>query len=324
MTKRPTLHLELTLAGLVVVLVFLILSGPRSESSASAAMAVATQSPRRPAEWVPPDWVAGTDALALPDLDRPGPRTGPTVHSRSALVYDLDRGQVLFEQRADARRPVASLTKMVTALSLMSTQPDLQAEHCIGIEQRPTRNGARSRLNTGDCATGWDYLGAALVASDNRAAYALAETGGLSVDDMVRHMNEVSAQLDMTQSSWTDPSGLEDENLSTARDIAKATIALSSVPTLQLVASAPSWDLLRTDRPPRRLGSTDLLLGRRDLQVVVAKTGYTDTAHYCLSTIVQTPRGRRLVISLLGATGKRTRWADALRVVAWADGQDAG
>jgi len=324
MRARPTLHLELTLAGLVVVLLVLVVSAPRGESSAAAAMRLPPAAPAPAPEWLPPTFVSGPDVLALPELDRTGPHTGPTVHSRAAMVFDLDQGRVIFERRADERRPVASLTKMVTALSLMSTRPDLHGQTCIGIEQRPTRSGARSKLNTGDCASGWDYLGAALVASDNRAAYALAAVGGLSVDDMVGRMNEVSGDLDMTGSSWTDPSGLEDENLSTARDIAKATIALASVPELRLAASAPSWELLRTDAPPRRLGSTDRLLGRSDLLVEVAKTGYTDTARYCLSTLVQTPRGRRLVISLLGANGKETRWADALRIVQWADTQEDG
>lgn len=283
---------------------------------------VAAQAPAP--EWLPPPWIERSDVLALSALDGHGLDSGPLVHSRSALVFDLDQEQVLFERRADNRRPVASLTKVVTSLAYASLEPDLSREACIDYEQRPTRSGARSRLNTGDCATGWDYLGAALVASDNRAAYALAAAAGVGVDELVGRMNEVSEELGMTSSRWTDPSGLEDDNLSTARDLTRAMVALASVPELALAASAPTWDLHRDDQAPRRLFSTNKLLGGDRVLVEAAKTGYTDTAGYCLSTLVETSTGQRLAITLLGAPNDRTRWADVARVVQWAEAQDTG
>ncbi len=284
----------------------------------------AVDSAEAPPVWVPPAWVPGADAWALPGLDQRGPTTGPRVRSAAAIVYDVDREQVLFERRADDLRPVASLTKTVASLAYASFSPDLDDRACIGIEQWPTRSGARSRLSTGDCGSGWDFLGAALVASDNRAAYALAPAAGVGVDDLVDRMNEVSAQLGMTSSQWTDPSGLEDEDLSTARDIARATLALSSVPALSLAASSPSWLLERDPHPPRRLGSTNKLIHGTRVEVEVGKTGYTDTARYCLTTLVQTRTGQRLLITLLGARSDATRWADARRVIRWAEQQDGG
>ncbi|MCK6503921.1 serine hydrolase [Myxococcota bacterium] len=273
-------------------------------------------------EWLPPAWVSGPDALAIAALHGHGATRGPLVHSHAALVFDLDQERVLFERRADNRRPVASLTKVVASLAYASVQPDLDQGACIDFEQRPSRSGARSRLNTGDCASGWDYLGAALVASDNRAAYALAAAADLSVDELVTRMNQVSEELGMASSRWADPSGLEDENLSTARDISRAMVALASVPELALAASAPSWDLHRADQAPRRLFTTNKLSGSDRVVIEAAKTGYTDTAGYCLSTLVQTSTGQRLVITLLGAPNDRTRWADVARVVEWAERHD--
>lgn len=274
-----------------------------------------------PAEFLPPSWYPATaDILVLGDMDADGPTEGPHVRSRAAFVYDLDAGEVLYEKNPDTPRPVASITKLVSSLALVSADSDLTREFCIGAEQYPTRSGARSRLSTGDCTTGWDVLGAALVASDNRGAMSLAAAADMHLDEFVGRMNRVSMELGMTRSSWVDPSGLEDENLSTARDIAKATVAVSYHPVLQPVASAPFWDLWRSNKAyVRRLNSTDHLVGRQDLQVETAKTGYTDTAGYTFTTVLRTESGRHLAITLLGADGKLTRWADMGRILAWID-----
>lgn len=280
-----------------------------------------------PSEGVEPAWNRPSWFPAVDDLDTVAlmggsvvGRGGPSLRSRSAFVYDVDAGLALIDKNADVVRPVASLTKMVSSLALMSAEPDLDLELCVTAAQYPTRSGARSRLSTGDCLGGWDVLGAALVASDNRAAYALATVSGLDMDAFVARMDSVSADLGMDRSSWSDPSGLEDENLSTARDMARATVAVASHPVLSAIATAPFWDLYRSNkRSPRRLFTTDRLSGRADIDVLAAKTGYTDTARYCFTTMVQTSNGRRLVITLLGAEGKLTRWADVDRILRWAE-----
>jgi len=273
------------------------------------------------APWFPPSWFPrDADLAAVEQMDATGPRQGPRVRSRSAFVFDVDQGEVLYEKNADVIRPVASITKLVSALALVATTQNLSEGLCVGAAQYPSRSGARSRLSTGDCLSGWDLVGAALVASDNRAAYGLAAIAGEDVDGFVTRMGEVSADLGMSNSSWSDPSGLEDENLSTARDVARATLAVALHPLLQPVASAPFWDIHRTNKErARRLFSTDRLQGRDDLLVWSAKTGYTDTARYCFTTMVETQDGRRLVITLLGADGRMTRWADVGRVLSWVD-----
>lgn len=297
---------------------------PRDSGAGGSAFAAAPVVSRPdPAElgWAPPDWFPRDPELsAVEQMDAHGPTRGPSVRSRSAFVFDVDRGEVLFEHNADNVRPVASITKLVSALTLVASEPDLENGFCVGAAQYPSRSGARSRLSTGDCLSGWDALGAALVASDNRAAYGLAAVAGLDIDQFVGRMGEVSADLGMASSSWADPSGLEDENLSTARDIARATVAVALHPVLSTVASSPFWDLHRSNREaPRRLFSTDRLAGREDITVTAAKTGYTDTARYCFTTALETQDGRRLVITLLGADGKLTRWADVGRILAWVE-----
>ncbi len=289
----------------------------------AAAASADASTPAQAADWTPPLWAtpATPDLAAVGMMDgAPRHHTSPHLKSRSAFVYDLDAGEVLVARNADVVRPVASLTKVVASLAMYSLEPTLDREFCIGAEQYPTRSGARSRLSTGDCLTGWDAVGAALVASDNRGAYALAAAAGVGVDELVERMNTISADLAMTNSAWSDPSGLEDENLSTARDLARATVALAANPVLAPVASAPHWDVYRSNHQnARRLFSTARIIGRDDLDVLAAKTGYTDTARYCFTTLIHTATGRRLVITLLGADGKMTRWADVERVLRWVD-----
>lgn len=271
--------------------------------------------------WAPPAWHPDDEMLeALPGMDEIGPRRGLRLRSSSAFVYDVDAGEVLYERAADDRRPVASLTKFVTALSLSTTEVDLDEMICVTELFWPSRSGARSRLSTGECYTGWDLLGAALVASDNRAAYGLGVESGLDYYDFIWRMDAVSADLGMTQSTWADPSGLEDDNLSTARDMTKAALAVASHPTLSIPASSRTWTtekVIEIGIGPRvrTLNTTNRASGRSDVEWLAAKTGYTDTARYCFTGIFQTVEGRTVGVTLLGANRSRDRWSDLDRVI---------
>ena len=276
------------------------------------------------AVWLPPAWFPEDAVDGLGPLDgiggEPVRDNGPALRSRAAFVYDLDSGEVLLERRADDRRPVASLTKVVTSLTALSENPDLEAELCVDASMWPGWPGAWSKLNTGVCTTGWDLLGAALVASDNRAAYGLWKITGLPFYPFVERMNDVAADLGMDMSEFSDPSGAEDENLSTARDMTRAIVAAAAHPVLSNVASAPWWDVEETQRPRvRRLFSTNRMIGEKRTQFLAAKTGYTDTARYCFTAVVQTASGRRVAFTLLGANGTSSRWADVRRVLSWVE-----
>lgn len=278
--------------------------------------------PTRPAlPWVAPDWHPQPQALAvLPELLSTGGAQGPRLYARSAYLFDVESGEVLVSRAADTIRPVASLTKLVSALAMSTESPDLDQVQCVDQRFYPTRSGATSRFSTGDCYRGWDYLGAALVSSDNRGAYGMQVASGLPYELFLDRMNEVSADLGMQLSSWADPSGLEDENLSTARDMARAAVAVAYHPVLSAAATAPHWDLLRVDEDrTRRLFSTNRLVGRADLDILAAKTGYTDTAGYCFTAVLRTPGGRLVALSVLGAGRNAWRWKDVDALIRYAD-----
>jgi D-alanyl-D-alanine endopeptidase (penicillin-binding protein 7) len=269
-----------------------------------------------PLAWLP----ANEMSLALPLLNG-APRytnNGPaSVTARGAFLADLDRGEVLWARRADVRYPVASLTKLTASLAMVSLDPDpkLDDSYCVTPELWPVRPGATSRFETGRCHVGWDYVGTALVHSDNRGAMGMMAVAGVPFDRFIQAMDDASADLGMT-ATWADPTGLEDNNLASARDIAKSVVAVAAHPVLAGMASAPSWTLERRDGP-MSLVSTNRL--RERYEILAAKTGYTDTAGYNFTAVLRTRTGRLMVLSVLGARSEASRFSDAERMLAWAD-----
>lgn len=273
--------------------------------------------------WTPPDWHPAADAelLVLEQLGGDGRARGPRLAAPSAIVADLDSGEILFAKDADTPRSIASVTKLFASLAMISSaDTDLDRTVCIGREHWPAMPGARSKFDTGTCHTGWEVLGAALVASDNRGAMALPTVAGLDHDAFVARMNEIAADLGATSAHFSDPAGLLDENTASARDVLKAVVAVSLHPELSAVASAPTWRI-ETPQGPRELGSTNRLIERH--QTLAAKTGYTDTAHYCFATVVRDERGHRLAVVVLGAPNTDARFRDTETLLRWAADPDA-
>lgn len=276
-----------------------------------------------PLPWAPPTWFPAEHAEGLHAVDHitdspdgVGPALG--LRSRAVFVYDLGAGSVLLSRNADDRRPVASLTKVVSALTVASEAPDLDRELCLDTSTRPSWPGAVSRLRTGTCTSGWDLLGAALVRSDNGAAIALSRVAGLPHYPFIERMNGVAADLGMDQSTFSDPSGVEDDNLSTARDMTRAVVAASLHPTVHPVASAPYWDFTdHTRGRVKRLYTTNKLVKRGGTEILAAKTGYTDTARHCFTGVFQLRDGRKVALTVLGGYWSRHRWSDVRKILAW-------
>ncbi len=267
--------------------------------------------------WAPPAWHPESGALeSLVAMDQAPSGHVRGLSARSSYLYDVDAGEVLHAKNADDRRPVASLTKLTTALAWASEGQGLGESYCVDSRFYPTRSGAYSKLSTGECYRGWDLMGAALVSSDNRGAYGLQVASGLPFDGFIARMDQVSLDLGMSQSTWAEPSGLDDENLSTARDMAKAALAVSVHPTLSIPATSATWRLEQADGTPNReLYATDRLVARTDLELLAGKTGYTDTAGYCFAGVVRTKQGRTVAFSVLGAPSSAKRWADVDRLL---------
>ncbi len=267
---------------------------------------------------LPPSWLDKDAMWLLPQLDgAPEASRGPNVRALGAIVADLDRGEVLWARKPDAPVPVASLTKMLSALTLVSVDPspDLQRTWCVTPELWPPKPGARSSFETGVCHEGWDFLGAALVHSDNRGAMALPWLAGLPYGMFIDAMNDTAADLGV-HGHWEDPTGLGNENRASPRDMLKIVVALAEHPWLPTIASSPAWEITR-DHGTQFLGTTNRLLGR--YETIAAKTGYTDDAHYCYAAVVRTEAGAHLAVVVLASPTTGARFDDAERMIAWAD-----
>jgi D-alanyl-D-alanine endopeptidase (penicillin-binding protein 7) len=244
---------------------------------------------------------------------------GPGLKSAAALVVDAGSGQVLFEHDAGLVGPIASITKLMTALVVLDGQQPLDEKIEITDADRWTGKGAFSRLAVGTKLTRGDLLKLALMASENRAARTLGRNYPGGMPAFVRTMNEKAKSLGMTQTHFDDPSGLANSNVSNAHDLAKLISAASRDARIREFSTLPSHDV-RLGKSMFTYRNTNLLIGRPDWDILVQKTGYTNDAGECL--VMQARIGERAVnMVLLNSFGKLTRTADARRVRKWMEAQ---
>jgi len=245
-------------------------------------------------------------------------RTQPLkLRSQIALVMDENDGVTLFDQHGDQRRPIASITKLMTALVVLDARlpPDELIE--ITRDDRDLIKGTRSRLRFGTTLTRQQLLRAALAASDNRAAAALARTypGGRTA--ALAAMNAKAAELGMVNSHFADPAGLSRQNVSTAHDLVRLLTAVRHYPLIAELST--SGDFSVVDAHSNRVISflnTNRLLRGDTWDIRLSKTGYTADAGNCL-VLKADIGGRPMTIVLLNSWGKLSKYGDAQRIRDW-------
>jgi len=270
----------------------------------------------------------GPTAAGVADFTRSG---SPNIQSIAALVVDVSSGEVLLERRADALRPIASLSKLAAALVIQkecALSP--QGLHQMSVKNREAaRGGDKSVLRTGWQYSHRDLLHAALMRSDNRALPALGEACGLTPIALAGRMKEVAGKIGLTRTCFREPNGLSLENVSTAREVMTLLREALKDPVLAEILGKRSY-VLFARKGSQTLGveiqSTDRLLSKGLARVLGGKTGYTDIARYCLAIGARTLSGRDLGMVFLGAEGRHTRFADFTRVIKWLErsGADHG
>jgi D-alanyl-D-alanine endopeptidase (penicillin-binding protein 7) len=247
------------------------------------------------------------------------PTNAPEVRSAAVLVADAANGDVIFERDAGRVAPIASITKLMTALVVLDGQQPLDEKIEITTDDRWKGKGAHSRLPVGARLTRGDLLRLALMASENRAALVLARNypGGKAA--FVRTMNAKAKALGMTKTRFDDPSGLSSLNVSNARDLAKLLNVTSRDTRIREFSTLQSHEV-RAGRSMLGYRNTNLLVGKPDWDILVQKTGFTNDAGECL--VMQAMIGERPVnLVLLNSFGKLTRTADARRIRKWMDAQ---
>lgn len=258
---------------------------------------------------------AGTMLALLLGLGLRANAADPGLKSASALVVDAGNGEVLYERDASLVSPIASITKLMTALVVLDGQQPLDEQIEITKADLWTGKGAFSRLAVGTKLTRGDLLKLALMASENRAARTLGRNYPGGMPAFVRTMNEKAKSLGMTKTHFDDPSGLSNDNVSNARDLAKLISAASRDTRIREFSTLRSHDV-RLGKNMFTYRNTNLLIGRPDWDILVQKTGFTNDAGECL--VMQAKIGERPVnMVFLNSFGKLTRTADARRVRKW-------
>lgn len=239
----------------------------------------------------------------------------PHLRSSEALVLDATDHKVLYARRADAPVPIASITKLMTTLVVAEARQPLDERLEVTSADRAIGRGAYSRLAIGTRLTRAQLFHLALMASENRAAHALARNypGGLTA--CIRAMNAKARALGMTHTHFVEPTGLSSRDTSTPADLAKLVMAAAESPVIRRYSTSRGYTI-RSGRHMVAYHNTDYLVARRSWHIVVQKTGFTDAAGHCL--VMQALMDHRtVVIVLLDSWGKYTRTADARRVKQW-------
>jgi D-alanyl-D-alanine endopeptidase (penicillin-binding protein 7) len=239
----------------------------------------------------------------------------PALRSSAALVLDTTHSSVLYSRRPDVALPIASITKLMTALVVMDAAQPLDEQLEITAEDGRRRSHSVSRLAPGTTLSRGDLLHLALMSSENRAAHALGRNypGGLAA--CVEAMNAKARELGMTNAHFVEPTGLSDENVASPEDLSKLVMAAAKVPEIREYSTDSRYEV-QVGRRVMRYGNTDSLVSRPDWKIDVQKTGYISRAGRCLvmQTVIE---DRTVVIVLLNSFGKHTRVADARRILKW-------
>jgi serine-type D-Ala-D-Ala endopeptidase (penicillin-binding protein 7) len=239
----------------------------------------------------------------------------PGLRSSAALVLDTTHSSVLYSRRASVALPIASITKLMTALVVMEARQPLDELLEVTTEDRGSGKGSISRLLPGTHLTRGDLMHLALMASENRAAHALGRNYPGGVAACVEAMNAKARELGMTSAHFVEPTGLSDENVASPEDLSKLVMAAAAVPAIREYSTDSNY-VVQIGRRLVSFRNTDSLVSRPDWNIVVQKTGYISQAGRCLvmQTVIE---DRTVVIVLLNSFGKHTRVADARRIRRW-------
>lgn len=244
------------------------------------------------------------------------------LYSASALVIDQSNGQVMLEKQPDTVVPIASISKLMTAMVVLDAKLDLQEVIAIGDEDVDGLKGTRSRLPVGTTMTREAAMLLALMSSENRAAHALGRhyPGGMSA--FVQAMNKKAHALGMYNSNFEEPTGLSSNNVSTAHDLARMVAAAARYPEIRNFSTTAEARVDLNGRI-RDFHNTNALVRNDHWEIGVSKTGYISEAGRCLVMQARVA-DKPVVIVLLDSNGKMTRVGDANRIKRWMESAGLG
>ncbi len=240
------------------------------------------------------------------------------LRSAVALVQDAKSGETLLSKNEEQILPIASITKLMTAIVVLERHLDLKQRVVISAEDHVAVKGARSRLRPGTVLTRDELLLLALMSSENRAAGALARTSPGGTEAFVATMNARAQLVGMNDTRFVDPTGLSSGNVSSARDLAKLVAAAHQYPIIRQYSTRESA-IVST----RGYRNTNGLVRSGTWEIGLSKTGFISEAGRCLVMRVRMA-SRELTVVLLDSWGKYSRIGDANRIRKWLETNAAG
>lgn len=237
------------------------------------------------------------------------------LKSSVALVMDQDTNEVLLSKNPQAVLPIASITKLMTALVVVEAGQDMDEMLTISDEDRDTEKGTGSRLAIGTSLPRGEMMHLALMASENRAANALGRhyPGGLSA--FVAAMNAKAQAIGMSDTHYVEPTGLSSRNQSSAKDLAALVKVAHEYPVLRELSTSKAHSVT-VGRRQMAFHSTNGLVRSSGWDIGLQKTGFINEAGRCLVMQAQLA-GRKLIMVFLDSAGKYSRIGDAERVRKW-------
>jgi serine-type D-Ala-D-Ala endopeptidase (penicillin-binding protein 7) len=318
----------------ILIIVLLIPAMVQADSGGPAWSATGPET-----EWLPPPpeqpnpgataldaGGAGRLTFIEPDSDVAARQRELKLRSAAALVLELGDGQLLYAKNTDAVMPIASITKLMTAIVVLDS--GLPLDEPINIEPADvdTLKGTRSRLKVGMILSRYELLKLALMASENRAAAALARSfpGGLRA--FVPGMNQKARDLGMQDTRFLDATGLNPGNVSTAQDLAIMVNAGYQYPLIREFTTSDSHRIALNGQRYHRVvafRNSNGLVRSRQWDIGLSKTGYISEAGRCL-VMQATIAAKPVIIVLLDSWGKLSRVGDANRIKRWVEGLESG
>jgi len=244
-------------------------------------------------------------------------RVNLKLRSHAAIVFDERDNEVILERNAAEVTPVASLSKLMTAMVILDADLDMDEVITITKDDKDRIRYSKSRLQFGMQFTRQDLLRIALAASENRAAMALARTYPGGTEAFVNAMNHKAQDLGLTQTRFADAAGLSNDNVSTAQELMQLVKVASDYPLIREYSTQTRQSI--TDLNSQReitFGNTNRLVKKISWPITLSKTGFTKDAGNCL--VMQTRiNARPVIIVLLESWGSLSKYGDSNRIKKW-------
>jgi D-alanyl-D-alanine endopeptidase (penicillin-binding protein 7) len=245
----------------------------------------------------------------------------PDLRAAAAIIYNPETQQVLWEENSQDKRSIASITKVMTAVVFVESEPDMS--EVVTVERSDTYAASTTHLRANYKVSVHDLLHLMLISSDNAAARALARVSPWGPAGFVARMNERAAELGLQSTTYADPSGLDAANVSSAYDMARLIAFAASNERISEIMRKPEYTLPLGKRPIT-IHSTNRLLKRTDLEdsVLGGKTGFIGQSGYCLATLLKLPSvNQQVAVVVLGARSNTARFTEVRNLMNWLSGR---